>query len=637
MQNILDRQHAVLPHLASCIRQFSYICPMKRLLLLITFITTIAFITNAQVVYEPVTNNPIYELLDELAALKVITINSAVKPYSRVYIANKLNQALENGQKLNKRQLEEVRFYLKDYSFESGLSNNLVNGMQDAGCRMQDAGSKMQDAGSRMQDPGSKMQDAGYRMQDAGCRMQDTGSSSRIGAKHQDPASAQSATSCILHPASFNVNPISFRLITPPFKLTIAPALGARFMVNENGNFLEVSGGGEVYGYLTKHIGYYVNVKHVHQSEPLVNPVMLTMEEGRSWNSLDDGSVTNTEWRGGISVGWKWGDLGIYKDRPIWGNANHGSNIMSGHPPSFPYIQLHLKPAKWIEFYSMTGFLQSNVVDSSRSSFTAGSEDIKYRKKYFSANFFTITPWKGLDISVGNSIFWSDVFRVGYLMPFNLYKSVDQMYRSTAGYTTYNTNDDGHLFADICSRNIKHLNLYLGLWIDELNMARFFKTNQHNLLSWKIGFSLYDLPVKNLSLTVEGITTRPATYEEYIPAHLYANDDYSFGNYLRGDAWEIYVCLNYRPIRGMKISASYNLAQRGGFVYMKDDWVTYPLAQNLIFNQTTLELSGSYQITTNLSASLGYTLNRYSGDTQFVPAVMHGNTNSFRVGVSLGL
>ena len=626
---------------------------MKRLLLIITFFTTVTFIANAQVVYEPVTNNPVYELLDELAALKVITINSLVKPYSRVYIANKLNQALEKAEKLNKRQLDEVRFYLKDYSFESGLRNNLVNGMRDAGYRMQDTGCRMQDAGYRMQDTGYRMQDAGYRMQDTGYRMQDTGyrmqdtgyrmqdTTSRI----SDPASARSAiisdpasarSAIIPDLASFQLNPISFRLNTTPFKLSVSPALGTRFILNENGSFLELSAGGEAYGYLAKHVGYYFSVKYVHQSEALVNPLMFTMEEGKSWNYNQDGSVYNTEWRGGLSVGWNWGDFGIYKDRPIWGNANHGSNIMSGHPPSFPYIQLHLKPAKWIEFYSMTGFLQSNVVDSSRSVFTPGSEQIKYRKKYFSANFFTITPWKGLDLSIGNSIFWSDVFRVGYLMPFNLYKSVDQMYRSTAGYTTYNTNDDGHLFADISSRNIRHLNIYLGLWIDELQMARFFKKNQHNLLSWKLGFTLYDLPVKNLSLTAEGITTRPATYEEYIPAHLYANDDYSFGNYLRGDAWEIFVCLNYRPIRGMKISASYNLAQRGGYVYGKDDWVTYPLTKNLIFNQTTIELSGSYQITTNLSASMGYTLNRYAGDTQFVPAIMHGNTNSLRVGVSLG-
>ena len=85
---------------------------MKRFLLLI--LICVPFIGMGQVVYEPVANNPVYELLDELAALKVITINSLVKPYSRVYIANKLNQALQNSQKLNKRQLGEVRFYLKD-------------------------------------------------------------------------------------------------------------------------------------------------------------------------------------------------------------------------------------------------------------------------------------------------------------------------------------------------------------------------------------------------------------------------------------------------------------------------------------------------------------------------------------------
>ena len=266
------------------------------------------------------------------------------------------------------------------------------------------------------------------------------------------------------------------------------------------------------------------------------------------------------------------------------------------------------------------------------------SQEIKYRNKYFSANFFTITPWKGLDLSIGNSIFWSDVFRVGYLMPFNLYKSVDQMYRSTAGYYgSINTNDDGHLFVDISSRNIKHLNLYLGLWIDELQIARFFKTNQHNLLSWKIGFSLYDLPVKNLSLTAEYLSTRPGTYDEYIPAHVYANNGYNFGNYLRGDSWEIYFCLNYRPLKGLKIAVSYDLAQRGGYIYMKDDFVTYPLAQNLTFNQTTLELSGSYQITTNLRASMGYRLNQHTGDTQFIPAIMHANTNTVFAGVSLGL
>jgi hypothetical protein len=378
-------------------------------------------------------------------------------------------------------------------------------------------------------------------------------------------------------------------------------------------------------------------VKYIWESEPLVNPVIFTLEEGKSWNYKGNGSVDNTEWRGGISAGWKWGEIGIFKDRPVWGNAIHGSNIMSGHPPSFPYIQLHLKPAKWIEFYSITGFLESNVIDSSRSGFEPGSEHIAYRRKYMSANFFTVTPWKRLDISLGNSIFWSDVFKVGYLMPFNLYKSVDQMYRSTSGYYgSISTNDDGHLFLDISSRNIKHLNVFLGLWIDELQMARFLKKNQHNLLSWKMGVSLYDLPVNNLSLTVEGLSSRPGTYDEYIPAHTYANDNYNLGNYLRGDAWELYVCMNYKPVRGLQISASYDIAQRGGYVYMKDDALTYSLSKNLTYNQTILEINASYRLLTHAKAFIGYSYSRNSGDVQYIPQILAGKTNTVLVGLNIG-
>lgn len=525
---------------------------------------------NAQAVYEPVTNNPVYELLDELASLKVITINSVVKPYSRVFIANKLKQAIQNPEKLNRRQLGEVEFYLKDYSFELRMKNEELK-----------------------------------------------------------IKSNKKAT--VLY------DPLGFRYNDKVFKASVSPWLGGRFMVNENGNFKEFSGGGEVFGYLGKHIGYYANVKYVWESELLVNPVMFSLDEGKSWNYMGNGSVENTEWRGGISAGWNWGEFGIFKDRPVWGNAIHGTNIMSGHPPSFPYIQLHLKPAKWIEFYSITGALQSNVIDSSRSSFEPGSEHIAYHRKYMSANFFTITPWKRLDISFGNSIFWSDVFKVGYLMPFNLYKSVDQTLKGSLGYADgLNTNDDGHLFLDISFRNIKHLNVYLGLWIDELQMARFLKKNQHNLLSWKIGISLFDLPVKNLSLTLEGLSTRPGTYEEYNPSHLYANDDYSFGNYLRGDAWELYVCANYKPIRGLQFSVSYNIAQRGGYVYMKDDFVTYPLSKNLTYNQTTFEINASYRLLTNTRAFIGYLYSQHSGDVQYIPQFFAGKTNTVLVGLNVG-
>jgi hypothetical protein len=277
------------------------------------------------------------------------------------------------------------------------------------------------------------------------------------------------------------------------------------------------------------------------------------------------------------------------------------------------------------------------VIDSSRSSFEPGSVQIKYHLKYFSANFFTVTPWKGLDISVGNSIFWSDVFKVGYLMPFNLYKSVDESMKGSYAYSgNVNTNDDGHLFMDISSRNIKHVQLYLGWWIDDWVSSYFLDPKKHNAFGWKLGMSIYDLPVKNLSLTLEGSINRPRIYQEYNPVNTYANDDYNFGNYLRDDSWELYIKAGYRPVRGLNISASYTIAQHGGFQYNIDDYTTYPLAKNLVFSQTTFEFNASYLLLSNVKTFIGYTYTQYTGDVQYIPGIFHGNTNTLSLGILAG-
>ncbi len=47
----------------------------------------------SQVVYQHVDNTAIYEFLDEMANLKIIELNSAIKPYSRIFIAKKLGVA----------------------------------------------------------------------------------------------------------------------------------------------------------------------------------------------------------------------------------------------------------------------------------------------------------------------------------------------------------------------------------------------------------------------------------------------------------------------------------------------------------------------------------------------------------------
>ena len=74
---------------------------------------------KGQVVFEHITNTSIYEYLDEAANLGYIELNSAVKPYSRMFIYEKLQEIQQVEEKLNNRQKSELEFFMKEYIKES--------------------------------------------------------------------------------------------------------------------------------------------------------------------------------------------------------------------------------------------------------------------------------------------------------------------------------------------------------------------------------------------------------------------------------------------------------------------------------------------------------------------------------------
>ena len=68
------------------------------------------------VVFEHISNTTIYDYLDEMANLKIIELNSAVKPYSRRFIMNQLDSIAQHSEQLNKRQKGELQFFFKVFS-----------------------------------------------------------------------------------------------------------------------------------------------------------------------------------------------------------------------------------------------------------------------------------------------------------------------------------------------------------------------------------------------------------------------------------------------------------------------------------------------------------------------------------------
>lgn len=95
---------------------------MKKKLLFITLIGMF-YVLKAQVVLQPITSS-VYDFLDEMANDKHIELNSAVKPYSRMFIASKLQELYIIKDSLNKRQQKELAFYLKDFNKEWNADKN---------------------------------------------------------------------------------------------------------------------------------------------------------------------------------------------------------------------------------------------------------------------------------------------------------------------------------------------------------------------------------------------------------------------------------------------------------------------------------------------------------------------------------
>lgn len=91
---------------------------ISKKLVLILFLFLSCHFTKAQVIPEHISNKGIYQFLDELSSQKIIELNSSVKPYSRVTIAEKLKEADSLKTKLNKRQQKELDQYLTEYNLE---------------------------------------------------------------------------------------------------------------------------------------------------------------------------------------------------------------------------------------------------------------------------------------------------------------------------------------------------------------------------------------------------------------------------------------------------------------------------------------------------------------------------------------
>ncbi len=517
-----------------------------------------------QVVFQPVTSS-VYDYLDEAANEGWITLNSAVKPYSRIFIAQRLDELESSRKFMSRRQQKELDFYLKDFNKELKPDKNF-----------------------------DKRYDLFY---------------------YKDSL----------------------------FSFTANPIFGGRLSLNSNGSVFHRWNGGEIFGSIGEHFAFAANLRDNGLGEDIYGANYLVNQPGGNYkvNQGQSGSrIDYSEMRGAISYGWKWGSVSVMKDQFSWGNNYNGANIFSSRQPSYAYINLKVNPVKWFDFNYVHGWLVSEEIDSANVVFVSGVRRRTFMRKYLAANLFTISPWKRLQLSFGNSVVYSDKdIQPGYLIPFFFFKSVDHTYN---GAGANDLGENSQMFFDISSRQLDKLHLYASGFVDEISISNLLDAEEHtNVVSLKFGARLSNLLPNNI-WTIEYTRTNPWTYRHQIASSTFASNEYSLGHYLGSNAEELYLAWRYKPIRGLHFDLSYTRAIKGE--EMETQVINgIPQVQGLDFIETVawyrniLGFRTTYEVINDGWLFFEVQRSTVEGfENQYTPEFFQGQTTTISGGMNIG-
>lgn len=384
------------------------------------------------------------------------------------------------------------------------------------------------------------------------------------------------------------------------FHFVARPLAGYQLTSNGSENLTRSYWGFSVAATAGNNWSAWASLRDNHESEAILKPGYFINRPGVPLKNSPNGGVDYSEMNGGVVYSWKWGSVGLVKDHVVWGNNRNGSNILSGNTPGFAHLALKVKPARWLELNYIHGWLVSNVVDSARSFYDDYVYRVVLRPKYIAANLITITPFRRLDVSFGNSVIYSDQnVHPAYLIPIFFYKSVDHTLNNTN--STGESGQNAQLFFDISSRQINHLHLFVAAYFDELHINRIKEGLVHNFFSLKPGFRLDGWPLAGLSLEGEYTLTKPLAYQHKISTTRFTSNDYNLGHYLRDNSKELYLAVRYKPMRGLSLTAWMTEARHyNNYLYSDRQFISDdPPFKDLTWSRTEFGLRGSWELAYN--------------------------------------
>lgn len=350
--------------------------------------------------------------------------------------------------------------------------------------------------------------------------------------------------------------------------LNVDPIIQGGGVFGTNTQYIHKGIGLNFWGKIGKHIGFQFYENDITETGtgmdttaiPNAKPGFVKLSDPGNHNSIN-----HTEIRASIGYSWKNGSISFGQDYLMWGYGENGRLVLSDKSPAYPYIRLDYEPFKWLKFNYTHAWLNSGIIDSSRTysyyNTVYGGKRVYYTPKFMATHSITVKPYKYLNISLGESIIYSDQLNVGYLMPLIFFKVYDNI--SSNGNILAGSN--GQFFFQLSSRNwLKNTHLYSTLFIDEIRITKIFTDSNRNQIGFTIGASVTDAFIPYLTLTAEYTRVNPFVYANLNPVQYYNNHSFNLGDWMGNNFDRIILSARYTPASRVKLYARYQSIRKGG-------------------------------------------------------------------------
>jgi hypothetical protein len=421
-------------------------------------------------------------------------------------------------------------------------------------------------------------------------------------------------------------------------KIFVDPLIGLQILKAGDKNTRQYFSGIRLAGYFGKRWGFNFAFRdNTEKGDTLTHLSFFAPVEGVVPTIETSRSINYSSFNYNIGYRWSSGSLSAGQENLSWGYGLGGNIALSGRAPSFPFIKFDFEPWNWLHFNYFHGWLQSNIIDSARAYNTGtgiyNSSREFYFPKFIAHHSITVTPAKGLDIALGESIIYSDKLNFAYLIPINFFKIYDQ----TNSRYNINAGDNSQFFGLISSRNhIKNTHIYSQVFIDEIRASKIFnKRERRNQLGYTLGINKTDLFLNYLTAGIEYSRINPFVYNNLIPAQTYTSNTYSLGDWMGNNADRIYLFAQYVPLPKLRIKLWYQKIRKGEGATLQQQYYAVPQPQFLFKKLFDYKESG-FLVRYETINRLMITMELKSINTKYTNA-SSSRQNSLRFGFSYGL